>query len=338
MAASDPIFHRPEPEPPARRRTLLLWQYFLFPLLIVVVALGIFLVFGLLGRDDDTPQGLLSTVLEGGENRQQQASQQLAIHIATERARADAAREAGQLPDPAPFYAAPEFIAGLRRAFALAIEEESDERQEALARALGRAEVAAAIPDLLAVALGGLPEGVAAGKPSPSSEVRRSAAVGLLHFESRPAEEAYTRLATESDDPEIRTMGLNGLALLGLARHGGAARDGPRVREILLGALDHAHGGVRVNAAWALAMRGNAAGRHLVEQSLTREGLRELNVTEPKFQVAALANGITAAAALRDESLKPLVARLAMDAHESDDQVRRLAREALARWSPDGGS
>lgn len=324
--AGDPLFQRQQPETPGGKRSLLLWQYFFFPVLIVVAAVGLFLLFGLLGKEETTPEGMLTVLLDGGENRQQQASQQLAIAIAEERNRVEAQRRAGEPVEPAPFYAAPDFQERLLRAFRLAREEESEERQQGIARALGRAEVIGALPVLLDVLYPG------EGRKAASSDVRRAAAAGLLHFESRLAESAYVTMAGPAEkDVEVRTMGMSGLALLGLPRHGGAQADSPQTRQLLTSGLDAPSAGIRLNAAYGLARRGDASGKHLLAQSLSRGGLEELGI-DPAFQSAALGNAIGSALALRDPDLKPLVERLTDTAHEGDDVVRAAARQALARW------
>lgn len=325
----DPLFQRTEPQEPPPRRALLLWQYFLFPVLIVVAALGLFLLFGALGRDEATPDGLLTTLLDGGENRQQQAAQQLAILISQERTRVDGQRRAGEPVDPPPFYAAPEFRTRLLRSLTLALEEESPERQQGIAKALGRAEVLEAQGPLLDVIYP--PE----GRRAAPQEVRRAAATGLLHLEARAAEASYLRLAAERSDPQIRVIGYSALALLGLPRHGGAAADGPEVMRVLRAGLEDATSGVQLNAAYGLAHRGDAAGRHLIERSLSREGLQALDVAEP-FRAKALTNAMGAALALRDETLRPLIERLTDGATEGDSGVRAAARMTLERWDAGG--
>ena len=339
--STDPIFHQAEPEPGGSRKTALLWQYFFFPVLIVLGALGLFLLFGLLGRSENTPEGLLDTLLNGSEHAQQQAAQQLAILITEARSDADRlARDAAERGAPAkdatpapPFYRAPAFRKGLLRAFTLAKEDGSPIRQRLLARALGRAQVDEAQPALLGTAL------AQEGAGAPEQAVRRAAAAGLLHMESRQAEAAYLRLAAESDDVQVRVMGYNALALLGLPQHGGRAEDGDGVMGVLLRGLEDPHGGVRLNAAYALALRGDARARDLIKRSLDREGLAELGVRDrvagggpTHFVQAALLAGIRGAAALGDSDLKPLVQRLADPAVEGDDLVRQKARAAVERW------
>lgn len=325
-AGLDPIFQRREPQAEPRKSTFLLWQYFLFPMLLVAVVVGLFFAARLLTGDDKSPAELLRTVLAGGENEQQQAAQQLAILIAQERRAADDARAAGRAPAAPPFYEDPEFRADLRRAYDLAVREGSADRQMFLLRAMGRAGDPEAIPLLLGVLY------PAAGAAPADRDLRRSAAAGVLFFEDRRAEAALARMAGRDEpDAEVRAMGTSGLALLGLPRFQGAGPDG-HLLPVLRDALDDTHSGVRLNAAYALALRGDAAGRHLIERSLDRVQLDELGVRDPGMQRAALANAVRAARALGGDDLKARVERLTEEAHEGDDAVRQLARAALKDW------
>ncbi len=325
--AGDPLFQRAEPSAPTSKKAALLWQYFFFPLLIVGAALGLFLGVSVIAREETNPEGLLTVLIEGGENRQRQAAQQLAIQIAQERNRIDSLRRDGKPIERAPFYAEPSFRARLLEAFRLARREESEERVMGLARALGRAEVVDAIPVFLEV-LYPPPDGKSA-----STDVRRAVAIGLLHFESRAAESAFLRISAESEhDAEVRNAGFNGLALLGLPIHGGVASEAPGVMERLRSGLDATHDGIRLNAAYGLAMRGDDAGAHLIERSLSRQGLASLGV-DPQFHTNALTNAMAAALALRHPSFRPLIERLTDTANEGDDVVRDSARQALARWN-----
>jgi hypothetical protein len=323
-AGLDPIFHATEPPENSPKSVTLLWQFFLFPLLVVAAAVGVFVAFGAIGGGSRSPQELLQEVLTGGENAQKQAAQQLAILLAEERNRVDR----GEDPEKPPFYAQPEFLRDLARAFETARKEDlSEERQILLARALGRTGHPGVVP-LLESVLYPVP-GEREGMRAPSRDLRRAAAAGLLFLESRVAEAALVRAASD-EDAEVRAIAVNALALLG-SKQGGAAMDGPGTAATLLRALEDPHSGVAVNAAVALAVRGDPAGRHLIERSLDRDALAKLGVP-PAFQEAALKNAIKGATTLRDPTLKPLVERLSDAKYEGDGEVRDLARQALARW------
>lgn len=327
----DPIFLKREPSAEPRKSTFLLWQYFLFPMLLVAVVVGLFFAARLLTGGDKSEQDLLRTVLHGGENEQQQASQQLAILISEERRRVDALRAKGEQPDPPPFYEAPEFRSDLRRALDLAVKEGSEERQMFLLRAMGRSGDPAAIPVLLDVLY---PQPQAGAAPVEYvQDVRRSAAAGLLFFEHRLAEDALARMAARSEpDPEVRAMGSSGLALLALPRFAGDAAPSTHLLPLLREGLDDPHAGVRLNSAYALALRGDPAGQHLIERSLDRQQLQELGVRDAAMQRGALANAVRAAAVLGGGDLKKQVERLTDEANEGDDAVRQLARTVLRDW------
>lgn len=326
--SQDPLFQKEEPQQGSPKRALLLWQFFFFPVLIVIGAVGVFFFINWLAADEQTPQGLLNTLVHGGENRQKQAAQQLAILIRNERQRVRDAEEKGDKDIDPPFYAAPGFQDELLRAFELARTEESKERQRALSRALGVAHVRKAIPVLLEVLYPGKDK-------STAQELRRAAAAGLLHFESRAAEQAYLRMVKDKADGEVRAMGMSGLALLGLDRNGGRAQDDAAVGPALTRGLEDVHAGVRFNAAYGLARRGDARAVPFLKQSLVRDELKRLGI-RPEFRQPALFNAMRGAARLGDPSLRPLVESLQED---GDETVREMAREALRRWrTPDGES
>jgi HEAT repeat protein len=209
-------------------------------------------------------------------------------------------------------------------------EGQGEERVVWLAMALGRTASPRAVTVLVDLLQGPAAEG------APSTDVRRAAAFGLTFLESRAAEPALVRLLETDLDPEVRVVAASGLALLGRERSGGAAGDGPEVGPALRRALDHPHAGVRLNAAWGLALRGDDAGLGLVRQSLDREALRGLQVHEVAHQRNALLNGIHAALRLRDPSLRPLVERLTQTRHEPDEGVRHRAATALEEWDGAG--
>jgi hypothetical protein len=151
-------------------------------------------------------------------------------------------------------------------------------------------------------------------------------------MESRDAEEGLLRAAADPDDPEVRATAVNGLALLGLPAHGGAAKDLPATAGLLRRALEDPHAGVQLNAAVALALRGDGSGRSILERSLDRASLRAMGIGDAEWQRNALTNAIRAAAELGDEGLRPRVERLVLADVERDPEVRRYAALALERW------
>jgi HEAT repeat protein len=333
----DPIFDAPEPQETTSRAGALLWQYFFFPVLMVAGAVGVFVAFGAWGGSSATEKELLETVMSGSENAQKQAAQQLAIAVAEERIRIDREAQAWKQGEPRPkppFFAEPTFAEKLRQAYVQAQGDgHTEERRIWLAQALGRAADPQAVPLLVATLY---PPGDA---PAASVEVRRAAAKGLLFMESREAEPALVRAVADPDDPEVRATAANALALLGVIA-GGAAADGPGTQPALASALDDPHAGTRLNAAVALAVRGDARGLPLLERALSREGLKSLDVPL-EFQPAALANAVRAVVSLATTGagvaavaeLAPLRGRIETLAKDDGDEgVRRIAREGLDRW------
>ena len=58
--ADDPLFQRTKPAPETKRSTVLVWQFFLLPLLIVVAALAVFLLFGAFAGSESSPSTVSS--------------------------------------------------------------------------------------------------------------------------------------------------------------------------------------------------------------------------------------------------------------------------------------
>jgi HEAT repeat protein len=127
-------------------------------------------------------------------------------------------------------------------------------------------------------------------------------------------------------------MAFNGLALLSLPRLRGEDPGDPETLAALRKGLDDTLAGVRVNAAVALALRGDESALPLLEQSLDRSRLQELGISDREWQKNALANAINAARHLGSPSLKPMVERLTEDSIEKDAQIRTLASLALREW------
>lgn len=333
------LFEQEEREEQTPRSLRLLWQFFFFPLLIVAGCLLPIVVILSTRGGAATPADLLESVEKGGANAQKQAAQQLAFEIAKARTEADARLASGQALEAPPFFAAPGFTERLRAALQRAIgEEESEERQIWLARALGRTGDPASVPALLDVLY------PAAGARRPSGEVRRAAALGLLFLESRAAQDALVRCAADPEDGEVRAIAMNGLALLGVQP--GVGLEPPALLETLRKGLSDTHNGVRLNAAVGLAVRGRAEGLELLERSLSRDGLDGLGVGDPQLQTNALVNAVRGVVALsappaapvepdaglaaRVDALKPRIESLARD--DGDENVRHIAREGLLRW------
>ena len=337
-SAQDDLFQKAEKQAKPQKSTMLLWQFFLFPLLIVIAAVGVFLLFGAFAGTDDGPEDLLQTVVEGGDNEKRQAAHQLAIVINDEYRRV--AR--GERADEPPFYAERSFRARLRSAFEGALgTRESSEHQELLAKMVGLVGDEQAIPALSRALY---PESGSEGDYEDS--VRRGAAQGLLFLAHPATLPLLARAAQDRADGQVRILALSALANMGLVGSVEPGDEPPAVVLALrkgLSETNESQSAARVNAAVGLAVRG-IGGDDVVavlRASLSREGLTDMKVP-PQFHAQALRNASRAAARLGDQSLRAGVERLTNSDTEGDSGVRQIAREALKRWrsataTPDDG-
>ncbi len=323
------LFQKVEPRAEPQKSTLLLWQFFLLPLLIVIAAVGVFLLFGAFAGTDDGPEALLQAVLEGGDNEKRQAAHQLAIVINDEYRRVSR----GERSDEPPFYGERTFRARLRKALEGALgTRESPEHQELLAKMVGLIGDEQSIPSLSRALY---PKG---GGASYDDNVRRGAAQGLLFLAHPGTLPLLARAAQDEADGQVRILALSALANIGLVGDLDPSEEPPAVLMALRKGLSEtaeAQSGARVNAAVGLAVRG-IGGDDVLEvlgASLSREGLAAMKVP-PQFHAQALRNASRAAARLGDRGLRANVERLTSIETEGDSGVRQIAREALKRWRP----
>ena len=324
-AEQDPIFQKAEPQRRGERSTLLLWQFFLFPLLIVVAVVGILVLVGAFTGGTDTPEELLDTLRSGGANEAKQAGQQLAILIRNERRRADRAEEG----DEPAFYSDTRFRLKLRDTLrtALGDVEGTPDRAEWISVATGLVQDIGAIPLLLEILY---PRDPPPGQQAPEipRPVRQGAARGLYYMDHPAATPALLRIASDPRDEAVRNLGISGLARP--PAEGQAPQ--PQVVAALKRALEEEKGVLALTAAVGLAHRGDAAGASVIARGLDREELAEMGVV-PGQMAAALRNAIRGAAALRAPELRAAVERLTQPESEGDGEVRALARIALESWS-----
>lgn len=315
---ADPIFQGAERTAATPRRATLLFQFFLFPLLIVVASVGVFLLFGAIGGADRSPAEHLDTIQTGGDNAQKQAVHQLAAALLDERRKVDA----GTLPLEKALYAAPAFRAKLLAVFEDSFRSErTPERQEALARCVGAVGDPASLDALTARLV-----------PATAVGVRRAIVQSIAML---PTDRTVGPLVTALEDPDdfVRNA-----AVQGLSRY----RNDASVAA-LHKALGDASLPVRLTAASALGVWGDAAAKPLVAQLLDPAWV-DANLVQastggdpgaagPALRAAsrqaALANGLRAAAGLADPELKPRVEALTRD---GDESLRALARDVLDRW------
>jgi HEAT repeat protein len=270
-------------------------QFFLIPLAVVALTVMLYLGFRSLVADDRTAEDYLTEIRNGGTNRRWPAAYELSRLMADPKVRAD--------PRLGP-------------ALVKALEESKDgdpRVRRYLALALGRLD-----PPLSAAAVAGLTRTL----DDPDSQARISA-IWALGSSGDASVVPRLQQLYESSDAGIRKMVVYALGAL------------PGDAQILTlrTALQDSAADVRWNAAVALARHGSHEGVAVLGQMLDRAYLeqtvkRDVRQDEDGDPIAdVMISGLRAAAALRDEALKPSVASLSQQ--DRSMKVRQAALEAL---------
>jgi HEAT repeat protein len=317
--SDDPIFRAEERPEPAAKRSTLLFQFFLFPLLIVIASVAVFLLFGLIGGSEKSPTELLQDVTSGGENVQKQSAQQIAARLQDERARV----EKKEIPLEKAFYVEPGFRKGLLAAFTQSFPDRSLERKVLLAHSLGFVGDPAYLEALT--------QHLSAGEPE---TLRAAVTKAIAALDTEDVVPVLAPLVEDAYEP------VRNFAVFGLARH-----DLPASRTAVRKALSDPSDFVKVNAAAALAHWKEDPGLDLLGKLLDPEWVtRAVHTEAPRdagdtgkdrpdmgtqMRREALKNGIRGAHALRAASLRARVAALQDD---PDPDVRKVARQAIDGW------
>ena len=270
-------------------------QFFLIPLTVIAVTVLVYVGFRSMLADDRTAQDYLSEIRNGGTDRRWPAAYEMSRLMADPKVRAD--RTLG----PA-----------LVRAFEASKDDDPRVRRY-LALALGRLD-----PPLPAEAVADLTKAL----DDPDSEARISA-IWALGSSGDTSVAPRLQPLYASSDAGIRKMVVYALGAL------------PGEAQILTlrTALEDSAADVRWNAAIALARHGSHEGVPVLRQMLDRSYVakvvtREVRQDEDQDPIAdVMISGLRAAAALRDDALKPSVASLSRQ--DSSLKVRQAAMEAL---------
>ena len=272
-------------------------QFFLIPLAVVAITVGVYVGFRSLLADNRGPKEFLAEVQNGGSDRRWPAAYELSRLMDDPKVRAD--RSLSQ-PLVTAFERAKDDDPRIRRYLALAIGRldppMAPEAIAALSAALDE-EAKPASEDWISKFTG--------WSASDIGEVRISA-IWALGASGDPAVAAKLQPLYASPDAGIRKMVVYALGAL----------PGDQQMPILRTALEDAVSDVRWNAAVALARHGSNAGVRVLEQMLDRGYVeqavkRTVRPDEDQDPVAdVMISGLRAAAALRDESLKPTVVTL----------------------------
>ena len=271
-------------------------QFFLIPLAVVAITVLVYVGFRSLLTDARSPQDYLTEIQRGGSDRRWPAAYELSRLMADPKVRADAT---------------------LAPSLVKAFEESKGDPQvrRYLALAIGRLD-----PPLPANAVADLTQAL----DDPDSETRISVIWALGSSGDPAVVPRLIPLYTGPDaDPGIRKIVVYALGAL----------PGDAQLPVLRTALQDSAHDVRWNAAVALARKGQHDGVPVLRQMLDREYVeqavkREVRQDDDQDPIAdVMISGLRAAAALKDESLKPAVTTLS----ESDRsmKVRSAAIEAL---------
>ena len=269
-------------------------EFFFFPLVMVAVGVGIFVLFGLITAEGKGPRDYLGLIRTGDSNRRWQAAFELSKVIgASKDLRSSDPRLA---PDMAALFA----------------EAKADDPRvrRFLALALGRLGDARAVPALL-VYLAGVRQG-----EGTDSETHIYAIWALGAIGDPSAIPELVALATH-EDPGLRKTAVHALRVF----------PAPEATAALEGALGDPVGDVRWNAAGALAYRGDRAAVPVLEQMLDREQLGRGEAVTAEQLEGILLQAIAGAALVPDPRLDARLRALEQD--DPSLKVRAAARQGL---------
>ena len=270
-------------------------QFFLVPLAVVAVAVGVYVGFRSMLADSRTAGDYLSEIQNGGSDRRWPAAYELSRLMADPKVRGDRAL-------------GPALVTAYERA-------KSDDPlvRRYLALAIGRLD-----PPLPARAIDDLSQSL----DDPDSEARISA-IWALGSSGDASIVARLQPLYQSSDAGIRKMTVYALGAL----------PGDAQLVTLRTAVQDAAPDVRWNAAVALARHGDRQGVGVIRQMLDRQYVehavtREVRPDEDRDPIAdVMISGLRAAAVLKDETLRAPMAKLSQQ--DRSMKVRAAAIEAL---------
>ena len=270
----DPAAMDPEPvleEDGERPTFLIIAQFFLIPLLVISVSVGLFFMFGLMTGESQDPSEYLADVRSGSKARRYQAAYELSKLLSYDK---EAARE-------------PRFVRELGRIFAESGDAEPELRRY-LALALGQL----GDPRTLDALLTGLDDEDA------QTRIYTIWAVGRV---GDPRASGRLVKLLSDPDPGVRKTAAYALGSLG----------DPQVRSSLTKALDDPVVDVRWNAALSLGQLKDPASLPTLRRMLDREYLDGIKQLTPVQKGEAMVNSIRALAILGDPGSLELLDRLA---------------------------
>lgn len=284
-----------EPPPPeARSVPSRVLEFFFFPLVMVAVGVGIFVLFGLITAEGKGPRDYLGLIRTGDSNRRWQAAFELSKVIG--------ASKDLRSSDP-------RLVTDMASLFEEAKADDPRVRRF-LALALGRLGDSRAVPVLLEYLAG-----VRRGEGT-DSETHIYATWALGAIGDAAAVPDLVALAGH-DDPGLRKTAVHALRVF----------PSPEATAALEGALGDPVADVRWNAAIALAHRGDRAAVPILEQMLDREQVGRGEAVTAEQVEGILLQAIAGAARVPDPRLD---ARLrSLEQEDPSLKVRAAARRGL---------
>jgi len=259
-----------EPEEVPQSTWVLVGQFFVVPVVIVALCVGIFILFGLITGDARTARDYLEEVRAGKGNRRWQAAFELSKYLN---------QKGSQNKEP-------RLARDISSAFRNAKDDDPRVRQ------------------YLALAMGSLRDGVAVEPllesfDDISPEVRLFSVWALGEIRDARAVEPLLKIV-ETQDHDLRKMTIYSLGLLQDAR----------ALPALHAALNDNHQDVRWNAALALARFQDASGTEILHQMLDRKSLDSSSEINEQQKSEAIINATRAVALLKDSSARTLLEEL----------------------------
>jgi len=284
------------PRNPLATAPALAVQFFLIPLVVVAITGSVYIGFRSLLADDRSAQDYLAEIRNGGSSRRWPAAYELSRLMSDPKVRADKS-----------------LAPALVKAFQASAGDQQVRRY--LALAIGRLD-----PPLPPDAVADLTHAL----DDPDSETRISVIWALGSSGDEAVVSKLVPLYTAQDaDAGIRKMVVYALGAL----------PGDAQVTTLRTALQDAVADVRWNAAVALARHGSHEGVVVLKQMLDRQYVeqavkRDVRVDMDQDPVAdVMISGLRAAAALKDDTLRPAVTNLSEQ--DKSLRVRQAAIEAL---------
>lgn len=268
----------------------LLSEFFLVPLLVVVVCVGIFFLFSLLTFDRKTPADYLAEVRGGGANQRWQSAFELSravVHVP---------------PGPERRKLAQETLEVFTRLRPGRPDDEQVKRY--LALVLGRLQDASAIPALEE----------SAKDSDPLTRLYSVWALGMLGDKN-----AVPAILSESESEDAGARKMAAYVL-------GKLNDPRAIPRLTAMTADHAPD-VRWNAAIALAEFNDGSGKEVLHSLLDRASIsRQAPSIRPAQIEEAILNALKAEALLKDRDALPAIE--ALEKSDESLRVRDTAREA----------